>query len=302
MAGLIDDVMDDLVPLLGAAEGEPVPLDGGLTNRNLRVRLGGADYVVRLPGPETHLLGIDREAERAAAESAARLGVGPEVAAFVRGCLVTRFVAGRPLTAAELREPAVLARVAAALRAVHDGPPVPGRFSGFRVVEAYLAEARAHGAPVPAPYAAASALAHRIEAALDGPEHVPVPCHDDLLSANLLFDGEQVRIVDWEYAGMGDRFFDLGNLAVNNDLDAAAEEALLAAYFGEPATPRRLAALRLQKLMSDFREAMWGVLQAAVSSLEFDFETYGAEHFERLHARVAAAPVEQWLQEARHAP
>jgi thiamine kinase-like enzyme len=281
---LLDDVIGDL-QLAGV---DPVALDGGITNHNFRV----GDVVVRLPGAGTEVLGIDRIAERAATEAAARAGVGPEVIAFTRGCLVTRFIEGRPLTAAGVRE--CLPEVAAALRAVHACGPIPSEFSGFRIVEAYAAAAG--GAP--AGYAEAHELAERIEAALTGPEHAPVPCHNDLLPANFIHDGERVRIVDWEYAGMGDRYFDLGNLAVNNDVAGADESALLDAYFGEPVTPRRLAALRLQRLMSDFREAMWGVLQSSVSALDFDFTGYAEDHFARMRAAVAAAPVEDWLRDA----
>ena len=75
---------------------------------------------------------------------------------------------------------------------------------------------------------------------------------------------------------MGDRYFDLANFAVNNELGEGAEEELLGDYFGEPATPRRLAALRLMRFMSDFREAMWGVVQGVVSELDFDFGDYAS--------------------------
>ena len=108
-----------------------------------------------------------------------------------------------------------------------------------------------------------------------------MPCHNDLLNANFLDDGERLRIVDWEYAGMGDRFFDLANFSINHELDAAQSEALLAAYFGEVRTPDAQA-LELMRFMSDFREAMWGVVQSAVSELDFDFDAYATEHFERL--------------------
>ena len=114
---------------------------------------------------------------------------------------------------------------------------------------------------------------------------MPVPCHNDLLTANFLDDGERVRIVDWEYAGMGDRFFDLGNLSVNNGFAEADDERLLAAYFGEPSTPRRFAALRLMRIMSDFREGMWGVVQTAISALDFDFDGYA-----RRAPRAASPP------------
>jgi thiamine kinase-like enzyme len=295
---LLDAVVDDLTPTLGARSGIAIALEGGLTNRNYRVRMGGGEYVVRLPGADTAVLGIDRLTERAATEAAAAAGVGPEVVGFEHGCLVTRFIEARPLTDADVRSPACLPAVAAALRAVHDGPPLPSRWSAYRVCEAFCAAARERGAAVPDAYGPAHELAGRIEAALRHPEHDPVPCHDDLLPANLLWDGARVRIVDWEYAGMNDRYFDLGNLAVNGGFGAAEEEALLAAYFGEPAGVRRLAALRLQRLMSSFWDAMWGVLQSAVSTLDVDYRAYADEHFGRLTATVAASPVERWLEEA----
>ena len=103
----------------------------------------------------------------------------------------------------------------------------------FRIVEDYARIATEHGVKVPSSYDDAHAVAERIEAAF---ARAPMPlttCHDDLLNANFLLDGEHVWIVDYEYAGMGDPFFDLGNLSVNNGLGPDAEEALLAHYFGE---------------------------------------------------------------------
>ena len=95
-----------------------------------------------------------------------------------------------------------------------------------------------------------------------------------------------IRIVDWEYAGMGNRWFDLGNFAVNNELAPAEEEALLTAYLGAPPAAADLAALRLMRLMSDFREAMWGVVQRAISDLDVDFDDYATKHFDRLLAAI----------------
>src|SRR3712207_6163566 len=115
-----------------------------------------------------------------------------------------------------MRRPETIARVAAALRSIHEGPPVPGEFNAHRVVRDYRATAAEHGAEPPADYDEMLAVADRI-AALRGPQPA-VPCHNDLLNANFLDDGD-IRIVDWEYAGMGDRFFDLANFAVNHELD-----------------------------------------------------------------------------------
>ena len=101
-----------------------------------------------------------------------------------------------------------------------------------------------------------------------------MPCHNDLLNANFLDDGERLRIVDWEYAGMGDRFFDLANFSINHELDADAERERCSRPTSARCARRTSQALELMRFMSDFREAMWGVVQSAVSELDFDFDAY----------------------------
>jgi thiamine kinase-like enzyme len=263
-------------------------LGGGITNHNYKVTVDGEAFVLRIGGKATELLGIDRDDEYEASTVAAALGVGPPVVAFVEpeGYLVTRFLEGRPVPVEEMRRPETIARVAATLRRIHDGPPIPGRFDSFRVVERYAATARQHGVELPPAYPWAQERAQAIER-LRGPQPER-PCHNDLLNANFLEEGGRIRIVDWEYAGMGDVFFDLANFSVNHELDAGANEALLAAYIGAPG-PRDAAALVLMRFMSDFREAMWGVVQQGISELDFDFEAYASEHFERLE-RTASDP------------
>ena len=290
-------LLDELEPALGARQGEPVALAGGITNRNFRVVLGGADYVLRICGKDTAVLGIDRDAECQATMAAAQLGVGPEVIVYRPDLevLVTRWVEGRPATAHDVR--AAIEPVAAALRAVHEGSALPARFDTFALVFDYRDEIRERGGAEPAGFLEAAAAAARIQAVLTGSDHDPVPCHNDLLPANFLIVDDRIRIVDWEYAGMGDRFFDLGNLAVNNDFAAEDEERLIAAYFGE-LSARRLAALRLMRVMSDFREAMWGAVQDVVSELEFDYRAYRDEHFERLLVAIGAPEFERSLADA----
>jgi thiamine kinase-like enzyme len=142
-------------------------------------------------------------------------------------------------------------------------------------------------------YRRAQGLVARICAEL--PLDDPVPCHDDLLPSNLIQAGERILLVDWEYAGIGHRYFDLGSLAVNNDFDEDAEARLLEGYFGEPASPPRLAALRLFRLVSDAREAAWGVVQDQISTLDFDFAAYADAHFERLERAAADPRLEDYL-------
>jgi thiamine kinase-like enzyme len=295
-------IVQTLTPQLGEPEGESRPLEGGITNRNYLVTLGGNRYVIRVPGKDTSLLGIDRSAEREANENAAAIGVAPRVVAQLDDppCLVTEFVDCREMTPEDLREPETMKGVIGSLRSVHDtGTDLPTSFNSFRVVEEYRETAAGRGGEIPKAYDEAHERAGQIEAGLSGPEHEPVPCHNDLLAGNFLQGTDQIWIVDWEYAGMGDRYFDLANFAINNELSPSQHPELLSDYFGEEASPRRVATLRLMLFMSDYREAMWGVVQTVASDLDVDFEEYAATHFTRMLETAAHESFDEWLEEAR---
>ena len=268
-------------------------LEGGITNRNLLVDVDGERFVLRLTGADTHLLGIDREVERIANTRAATLGLAPEVIAFLEPerYLVTRFVVGDAIPAEVMTCDSVLADVAGMLRTFHASGPLPGSFDCFLIPEISAQHARDRGVAIPSGFDAALKRTREIEAAFDASPEPRVPCHNDLLGANFLRDGStepaSVWLLDWEYAGMNERYFDLGNFSVNNGLDADGDKALLTAYFGAD-SPRRRARLALMKIMSDLREAMWGVLQQGISTIDFDYVTYAEKHFDRLLENTSA--------------
>jgi len=269
-------------------------LGGGITNRNFKITLDDGAYVLRIGGKDTELLGIDRRVEHEASLAAAAVGVGPDVIAFIEpeGYLVTQFIGGAVVEPEAIREAEALRRVAQSLRAIHSGPPIAARFDSFRVVEAYAATAATHGIAIPPAYERARETAALVERAR-GP--VPErPCHNDLLTANFIDDGHRIRIVDWEYAGMGDVFFDLANFAVNNGLTKDETAEFLRAYVGD-VRPEHERSLTLMRFMSDFREAMWGVVQQALSDLDFDFRGYALDHFERLERTASERPFRKAL-------
>ena len=291
-----------VVPEIAGRDVTLTALSGGITNRNFLIELRGEPerYVLRLAGNDTHLLGISREVEHAATVAAAGVGVGPEVTAFIRngGYLVTRFIVGSPVSDEAVHQPATIRRVADSIRRVHEGPAIPGLFIPLRIVEAYRALAQSRGVPIPPEYAVARAAGRRIELAFLADPVELRPCHNDLLNGNFIDDGNRIRIVDWEYAGMGDPFFDLGNFSANHGLTAAEDAVLLVAYEQAPARPERLARLTLMRIVSDFREAMWGVLQQGISTLDVDFVAYAGKHFDRLLAAASTPAFEQALSEA----
>ena len=269
-------------------------LAGGITNRNLLVDVDGDRFVLRLAGKDTELLGIDRSVERLAAQRASSLGIAPAVVAFVEPeqYLVTRFADGDAIPVEEMGQEDVLGHVGPMLRTFHESGDLPGTFNCFRVPEQSARSAAARGVEIPDAFATAMICAREIEAAFSATPEPGVPCHNDLLNANFLRDrsqgAERIWLLDWEYAGMNDRYFDLGNYSVNNELDEAGDAALLLSYFGG-ISGRRAARLRLMKIMSDLREAMWGVVQQAISNIDFDYAGYAASHFDRLLANASDA-------------
>ncbi len=294
MVGELNAILARLESSLAPLRGEPSELDGGITNRNFRVTLGDAEYVVRRPGKDTALLGIDRDAERLANEAAARLGIAPAVAVALDDCLVTSFVSASALGPGEVADGAE--ELARALRAFHDcGVQLPSRFHVPQLLDDYAAIVHARGGALPGEYDEAVRAAALICDALASADLRP--CHNDLLAGNVIRarDSGRLMIVDWEYAGMGDARFDLGNLSVNNEFDEATDERLLRAYYGEAPSDAQRAALRLMRVLSDAREAAWGVVQAHISELDFDFAGYARKHFERLHAAVRQPQFERWL-------
>ncbi len=277
------------------------PLGGGITNLNYRVDVNGQAFVVRIPGEHSEVLGIDRRREYACTVAASASGIAPEVAYFLEaeGILVTRFIEGRGFSEEEIGHPDAIERVAESLQRYHGGPAFPGTFSAFEAVQDYLRISRA-GAPLPPTVDQMVEKAEGIAGALQVAPRRLRPCHNDLLLANFLDDGRVIRIVDWEYASMGDPFFDLGNFAVHHSFTDAQEEFLLAAYVGETTAPD-LARLKLMKILSDLREAMWAMVQVTISKLDYDFVAYGRKHFDRYMRQLQDPRLPDWLVNAAEA-
>jgi thiamine kinase-like enzyme len=279
------------------------PLHGGITNRNFVVSADGREFVVRLPGERTELLGIDRANEADAARRAAELGIGPAVLGELPqvGTLITAYMPGHHLSDEQFAER--LGDVVPLLKRLHGSGPLRGAFPIHRVVEWHARDATAHGVMAPSAYERLHQQSRRIERAFQADPMPPVPCHNDLLPGNVLFgegDDARVWLLDFEYAGMNDVFFDLGNLSVNAGLSAEAEEELLRLYFGT-ISHAHLARLALMKVMSEFREGMWAVVQQAISTLDTDFVAYADERLGNCERLVAAPAFDQWLDDAARA-
>jgi thiamine kinase-like enzyme len=266
------------LPQLGQPR-EITELPGGLTNHNYRVRTPTHDVVVRVSSPSSELLAVDREHEWLNSRAAAEAGVGAPVVHFLpgRGILVVEFLPGRTYAAADVG--ANLARIAASLRKLHAGPEFASRFDMFDIQRTYAAIVGERGLRVPDGYERLADRAAQVEAALRVHPDPLVPCHNDLLAANFLDDGGDVRIIDYEYSGTNEASFELGNLVNESHLDLDQLTELVEAYYGR-VSGRLLARAELWGLAGRYAWTLWGAIQHGVSDVEADFWAFAMERFE----------------------
>ncbi len=273
----------DHVPDLAGLPIEVTPLTGGLTNRNFRVVTAGRrTLVVRISAEQSSLLQIDRDAEHLNAVTASHAGVGPAVVGYLPGSnvLVIEWIEGRTFNDADLDDSANISRVAAMCRRLHAGPPFAGDFDMFVVQQRYLDLVQDRGFRLPADYVDFMPQVDQIRSALTVRHEGFVPCHNDLLAANIIDDGQRIWFIDYEYAGNNDPCFELGNIWSEANLSLDRLDELVAAYYGQPSRAK-VARARLFGLMCKYGWTLWASIQAGTSDVDFDFWSWGMEKYER---------------------
>ncbi|MCC6259342.1 MAG: phosphotransferase family protein [Anaerolineales bacterium] len=305
MATLAIDKAIAKVPFLAHSKNlKKIPLSGGITNLNFKIEADGRAYVLRLAGEGTDQLGIKRDVEHMANKVAGELGVAPEIVYFIEpeGYIVTRFVNGKRIMPEDIVKPDYLARIAKKLRVFHRrAPKLNNEFNVFKRVAMLTKISKENNSKFPDDWDWIMQKMNEAKTALEKAPYTPTPCHNDLLNLNWLEEevaGEigEIRLLDWEYAGMGDIFFDLANFSHHHRLNEEQIEDFLYEYFGE-VTDKYYARLRLMWPMSELHEAMWGTTQTGISKLEEDFQGYADLWFGRFRQHVTDFRWEQWLKD-----
>ncbi len=264
----------------------PLERMGGLTNRVYRA---GA-HVLRLPGAGTDAY-INRAHEAVAARAAADAGVSPEVAHFDDGgVMVTRFIEGAATMSPDgfRTRKGAPARAGQAFAQLHrSGAQFPFRFELFAMIDDYLNLLSGKDVALPDGYADVVAEAGAVRTALARNPAPLAPCHCDPLCENFLDTGSRMWIVDWEYAGMNDPMWDLGDLSVEGQFDAGQDDAMLHAYFDGEARPQDRARMVIYKAMCDMLWTLWGLIQLADDNPADDFRAYADTRFARCKALMS---------------
>jgi thiamine kinase-like enzyme len=276
------------------------PIAAGLTNRNYRVTIDDEVVFVRIPGTGTELLAVDRGNELHNTRAAAAAGVGPRVLHHIPrwDAFVLEWIPATTMSNDAFARPDEPERVARTLRRLHAGPRFRDDFDMFRLSERYLRVVDERSIPIPAGYRERLDRLPLIEAALAVHPLPGVPCHNDLLAENYLDNGERLWIVDYEYSGTNDPTFELGNTCQELGWDEARIHTLCAAYFGA-ATDALLARMRLQMIMSDVGWTLWAAIQAAISTIDYDFAGWAEERWARARQALDGPDVDGWLAAVR---
>jgi thiamine kinase-like enzyme len=299
----IEEVVRD-VPGWAGREVAIERIAAGLTNQNFRVEVDGRPYFVRIPGPSTELLAVDRANELHNTRAAAEAGVGAGVVHHdpPTGAIVLEWLDATTMSNAAFEAPGMPSRIAASLRRLHAGPRFRDDFDMFRLSERYIALVDERVIPIPAGYRDRIGEVARIEAALTARPLPTVPCHNDLLAENYLNDGSKLWIVDYEYSGNNDPTFELGNTAQELGFDEARLRELGEAYFGSERFARErqalLARMRLQMIMSDVGWTLWAAIQAVISPIDYDFWGWAEERWGRASTALAAEGFDELLDTA----
>lgn len=258
---------------------------GGLTNLVHRVDVGAASVIVRIPGDGTEDY-IDRAVEANNAHAAARAGVSPEVvfAQPQTGLMISRAIPGIVTMTPDLfgSRAGSPARAGRALAKLHNsGEIFQFRFELFSMIDDYLNILSTKDVELPDGYHQVVAGAEPIKEVLANAAVPLAPCHCDPLCENFLDDGAVMWIVDWEYSGMSDPLWDVGDLSVEAGMDAAQDSELMAAYFGRPPTAGETGRMVIYKAMCDLLWTLWGLIQHADDNPAEDFWAYATGRFER---------------------
>jgi thiamine kinase-like enzyme len=280
------------------------PLDGGITNHNYVVTVEGGQglpwggaYVLRIPGAGTDAF-IDRGRERQNHLAAAAAGVTPPVLHTLEpeGCTVVPFIAGETMHARTLTgHPEHLGKVVDTIGTYHRRAVFSNEVRVFDTIRRFREMAADTGAPLPEDIAELLAVGARIEEAMARDVPAGVACHNDLLAENfILGDDGRMWVIDWEYGGVNDPYYDLGVLCAENPLTEEEERAVITRYCGTQ-DEHRYARMMLYKIVSDLWWSLWAMVQARISRIEFDYFTYGMERVDRLKGNASHPDFSAWL-------
>lgn len=282
-------------------------LFGGLAHVTYQVATASGDrYVVKFLTQEMDDFGLmipigDLIANTVAAGES---GIGARVLEALPGipAIVLEFINGVTLDTADLARPEYIPRIGRAIRDLHTrAPAMRNSIVIWKFLDDYLGLLDQHALASPDGLLDWLPVMRRIQAALDARRLPPVPSNNDLLAKNVMDDG-RVRLIDYDFSGMNDPMFDVGDVAMEGDYDPDQVGRLCAAYFGRH-DPVQYARARLFGIAAQYT---WSLLFVGMDKLlsdspdeSFDYWDEAMQRWHWTRAKLADPELDTLIAQAR---
>ena len=279
-------------------------LGGGITNRNYVATVDGepgapgvGKFVIRIPGEGTDTF-IDRERELSNHRAAAAAGVTPPLLHVIQpgDCTVVPFIEGETMHPESIAgHPDRLEKIVDAMRTYHDKAVFTNEIRVFDMIREYHGMQQDVGAPRPPETDWMQEQGARIEDAMKRDAPPFTASHNDLLSENFILapDGK-MWIIDWEYGGMTDPYFDLGDHVMEHPYSREEERLIIETYLGEM-DERLFGRMMLYKIVSAVWWDVWAMIQHTVSKIDFDYMEWAMDRVGRAERGIADPDYQKWL-------
>ena len=293
-------VIEDVISEAGIPAGRVLTselLTGGLSHQVILIGVDERRYVLRILDPAVSRVGLGIPPAQELENTVLASGIGPTVYFARDGLMLLEYIDGRTLTHDDVRDMAVIPRLAEACRELHAGPAFVNEFSIVAKAAELLDLCRRHALEIPSGYPEAMAVLRRIADTLPPVPHKP--CHNDLLPANFMDDG-RIRIIDYQLSGMNDPAFELGDIAAEADYDLPRIELLARSYYGSAFSEALLARVRLCVLASNVTWTLWfSVHHGLLYGDSFDYAAEAAAKWARAERDLSHPELGSLLQTPR---
>ena len=251
-------------------------LQGGMTNINYLVEAGKKKYVARFALSSNKHLSLDREREIYNTKIAASEGIGPLVIAHYPeyNLLIVEYLPGKTLSLNSARKKENIDSIAKLLKKLHNGRKFKGENNIFSSIRFDIGKVKERNSWLPEDLQLLLKRLKLIESKVKF--QINAPCHLDLMMENIVTYKQSLKLLDWEYSANSDYLYDLAMLSVKAAFDKEQDHFLLECY----GKPKMYEQLKAMKKVVYFKEASWGLLQLAVSSIPIDYKRYAEENLQ----------------------
>jgi len=269
-------------------------MNHGMTNRNYKVIVDNDSFFLSIPSPDSNLLKIDYTNKYYNNNICGAIGISPKVVCYIKSerILVTKFIKNTSLLIRPFQDSDRLSELVKMIKLLHDANPFFRDFNMFSYINHFMRTLKNSDISK-----LLSPIGNNIKILgqkLDLYRKHLVPCHNDIIAENIIDNGKQLFLIDFDYSGNNDPCFELGNLSVEMGYNDNQVNELVNNYFGQ-IQEHIISRVYLQSIASDLGWSLWGFVQDKISNLNYDFKQYAIKRLERVMSKIESVEYELWL-------